>query len=195
MSSPNPYPYGYETWGEKFSRKFKENPWVPAVRMRQGKSQSMNHWMRARVGLQGLTLVALVSGSMAIKKQREENAALEASVDDLVLALASTTTSQTEKDSLLAKAESKVLSLLAERQKKERAEKVEFELRMQEAEQAHRDEEGLLSGQKVVKGPNVVRHDNAIPGKQGVEAAPQVNAATTVGSELDPSKKSWWKVW
>ena len=133
---------------------------------------------------------------MAIKKQREENAALEASVDELVLALASTTTSQTEKDSLLAKAESKVLSLLAERQQKERAEKAEFELRMQEAEQAHKEEEGLLSGQKVVKGPNVVRHDNAaIPGKQGVEAAPQVNAAKTVGSEPDPSKKSWWKVW
>jgi hypothetical protein len=32
MSTPptNPYPYGYETWTEKFSRKFKENPWVPA---------------------------------------------------------------------------------------------------------------------------------------------------------------------
>ena len=32
MSSPpmNPYPYGYETWTEKFGRKFKENPWVPA---------------------------------------------------------------------------------------------------------------------------------------------------------------------
>jgi len=32
MSAPpmNPYPYGYETWTEKFSRKFKENPWVPA---------------------------------------------------------------------------------------------------------------------------------------------------------------------
>lgn len=131
---------------------------------------------------------------MALKKQREENALLEASVDELVLALASTTTTQTEKDSLLAKAESKVLSLLAERQNKERAQRAEFELRMQEAEQAHKEEEGLLVG-KVVKGPNVVRHDNAIPGKQGVEAAPKVNAATTIGTDPETPKKSWWKVW
>ncbi|KJA25308.1 hypothetical protein HYPSUDRAFT_109338, partial [Hypholoma sublateritium FD-334 SS-4] len=38
---------------------------MSAVKMRQGQSQSMNYWMRARVALQGLTLGALVIGSMA----------------------------------------------------------------------------------------------------------------------------------
>ncbi|KAF9045607.1 hypoxia induced protein conserved region-domain-containing protein, partial [Panaeolus papilionaceus] len=73
-----------ETWSDKFARKFKENPWVPigcfatcgalvmsAVKMRKGKSKEMNHWMRARVVLQGLTLAALVAGSMSLRAARK----------------------------------------------------------------------------------------------------------------------------
>jgi len=43
---------------------------MSAVKMRAGKSTSMNYWLRARVGLQGVTLVALVAGSMALQKQK-----------------------------------------------------------------------------------------------------------------------------
>ena len=47
----------------------------------------MNYWLRARVGLQGLTLVALVAGSMSIQKARkEEMARLNAGGDDGELA-------------------------------------------------------------------------------------------------------------
>ncbi|KDR77219.1 hypothetical protein GALMADRAFT_37971, partial [Galerina marginata CBS 339.88] len=65
-----------EPWSSKFSRKFKENPWVPigclatcgalimsAAKMRSGKSKQMNHWLRARVAIQGATVVALLLGS------------------------------------------------------------------------------------------------------------------------------------
>ena len=45
---------------------------MSAVKLRAGKSSEMNLWLRARVGLQGLTLVALVAGSMAIQKARKE---------------------------------------------------------------------------------------------------------------------------
>ncbi|KAF9450807.1 hypothetical protein P691DRAFT_809505 [Macrolepiota fuliginosa MF-IS2] len=77
--------HGYETWSEKFKRKFNENPWVPigclattgallmsSIKMKAGKSQDMQYWLRARVALQGLTIVALVAGSMALQAQRKE---------------------------------------------------------------------------------------------------------------------------
>ncbi|TFK29520.1 hypothetical protein FA15DRAFT_610128 [Coprinopsis marcescibilis] len=80
--------YANETWTEKFKRKFNENPWVPlgcgatvgalimsAVKMRQGNSKHMNYWMRARVTLQGLTILAILAGSMAIQKKKEEEEA------------------------------------------------------------------------------------------------------------------------
>jgi Hypoxia induced protein conserved region len=48
---------------------------MSAVKMRSGQAKQMNYWMRARVGLQGVTLVALVAGAMALqKKEKEENA-------------------------------------------------------------------------------------------------------------------------
>ena len=50
---------------------------MSAVKMRSGQSQQMNYWMRARVGLQGLTLVALVAGSMALKAERDKAKAVE----------------------------------------------------------------------------------------------------------------------
>jgi len=39
--------------------------------MKAGKSKDMQYWLRARVALQGLTLVALVVGSMAIQASRK----------------------------------------------------------------------------------------------------------------------------
>jgi len=87
MAETNPIvrPRGYqdplETWSAKFVRKFNENPLVPigclltcgalvmsALKLRQGKSKEMNTWLRARVALQGITIVGLVAGSLHLKK-------------------------------------------------------------------------------------------------------------------------------
>jgi len=87
---------------------------MSAVKLRAGKSTEMNYWLRARVGLQGLTLVALVAGSMSIQKARqEETARLHAGGDESELA------------------------------KKKEKEKLEFEARLKEAQVATAMEEGL----------------------------------------------------
>jgi len=129
--------YGYETWTEKFKRKFNENPWVPigclattgallmaSVRMRAGKSKDMQYWLRARVAFQGLTLVALVAGSMAIRAQRKEQLA-ESGVDETLPRNEATT------------------ELIKER-KKER-EKTEFEERLKGAEIADAEERAAIA--------------------------------------------------
>ena len=45
---------------------------MSAVKMRAGKSKDMNYWLRARVVLQGVTIVALVAGSMSLQAQGEK---------------------------------------------------------------------------------------------------------------------------
>ncbi|EIN14601.1 hypothetical protein PUNSTDRAFT_49330 [Punctularia strigosozonata HHB-11173 SS5] len=83
--------YG-ESLADKARRKFKENPLVPlgclvtsytlivaAIRMRQGRSLSMNYWLRARLVAQGATVVAIVGGTYYYgqsKGQKEEKARL-----------------------------------------------------------------------------------------------------------------------
>jgi hypothetical protein len=49
---------------------------MSAHKLRQGNSKQMNHWLRARVALQGVTIVALVAGSMQLKKFREAEQAI-----------------------------------------------------------------------------------------------------------------------
>ncbi|KAI0772791.1 hypothetical protein BD413DRAFT_603704 [Trametes elegans] len=82
-----------ETWGGKFTRKFKENPFVPVLaglttasllvavtKLRKRDSISLNHWLRVRVLMQGLTVVAVVGGSWwygQMKHQKEAAAAEE----------------------------------------------------------------------------------------------------------------------
>ncbi|KAI0717885.1 hypothetical protein C8T65DRAFT_605469 [Cerioporus squamosus] len=82
-----------ETWGGKFERKFKENPFVPvlaglttvslviaATKLRRRDSVSLNHWLRVRVIMQGLTVVAVVGGSWwygQMKHQKEAAAAVD----------------------------------------------------------------------------------------------------------------------
>ncbi|KAI0356943.1 hypothetical protein OH77DRAFT_1368157, partial [Trametes cingulata] len=82
-----------ETWGGKFERKFKENPFVPilaglttaslvvaATKLRRRDSVSLNHWLRVRVVMQGLTIVAVVGGSWwygQMKHQKEAAAAAD----------------------------------------------------------------------------------------------------------------------
>jgi len=45
---------------------------MSAHKLRQGKSKEMNHWLRARVALQGVTVVALLAGSMQLQKSSSE---------------------------------------------------------------------------------------------------------------------------
>jgi len=66
----------YETTSQKFGRKCRENPYVPiggaltvvnlvmAVwNLARGESLKMNYWLRGRVAMQGLTIVALLVGA------------------------------------------------------------------------------------------------------------------------------------
>ncbi|KAI0827428.1 hypothetical protein BC628DRAFT_1369558 [Trametes gibbosa] len=82
-----------ESWGGKFERKFKENPFVPVLaglttvslivagaKLRRRDSVSLNHWLRVRVLMQGLTIVAVVGGSWwygQMKHQKEAATAAE----------------------------------------------------------------------------------------------------------------------
>jgi len=88
---------------------------MSASKLRAGKSTEMNYWLRARVGLQGLTLGALVVGSMSIQKPRQEE-----------LAMLNTGGEESE---------------LAKKKEKE---KLEFEARLKEAQATTAMEEGLL---------------------------------------------------
>lgn len=132
---PDRIDYGYETWTEKFKRKFSENPWVPigcvattgalvmsAVKMKAGKSKDMQYWLRARVALQGLTLVALVAGSMAIQASRKAQLS----------------------DNADGAPRNEVATELLREQKKER-EKAEFEERLRGAERAHAEEQAIVA--------------------------------------------------
>ncbi|KAJ6591133.1 hypothetical protein DFH09DRAFT_1138701 [Mycena vulgaris] len=66
----------YETTGQKFGRKCRENPYVPIGGLltvanlvmaifnhARGESMKMNYWLRGRVAMQGLTIVALLVGA------------------------------------------------------------------------------------------------------------------------------------
>ncbi|KXN89776.1 Respiratory supercomplex factor 1, mitochondrial [Leucoagaricus sp. SymC.cos] len=147
--------YGYETWSEKFKRKFNENPWVPigcvattgalimsAVKMKAGKSKDMQYWLRARVGLQGLTLVALVAGSMALKNRKQKQLAESDVSDDLPRNEATTE---------------------LRREQKKGKEKAEFEERLRNAEMTHEEEQAaahLLKGAKISGGSASVDEPN-----------------------------------
>ncbi|KAF8902595.1 hypoxia induced protein conserved region-domain-containing protein [Gymnopilus junonius] len=130
-ASSRPYQDPLETWTEKFSRKFKENPWVPigcvatcgalimaAVKLRTGKSKQMNYWLRARVGLQGATVVALLMGSTWGQEWVKDNFGKEDSI---------------------AAVEEIDLSKELKREK----ERMEFEERLREAQAATEEEEML----------------------------------------------------
>jgi len=165
-----------ETWTEKFSRKFKENPWVPlgclatcgalvmsAVKMRAGKSRSMNYWLRARVVLQGVTVVALVAGSMALQKQKN------AQISDLGIDTADGGLPRNEAVTELSKEKKRIL---------------EFEERLKDAEAAAEQEQGMM----IVKGPSV--------NKSKVVSVQAQQPDTSQSPVLNEVKKSngwrWW---
>jgi len=179
-----------ETWSEKFGRKFKENPWVPlgclatcgalvmsAARMRAGKSTSMNYWLRARVVLQGVTLVALVAGSMAL--QREKNT----QISDLGIGAADGGLPRNGATTEL------------NREKKKIRERQEFEERMKDAELSAEREQGL--GMMTVKGPSVNKERREEEEKKRLVSVPTQQAdPSPQSSVVNEVKKSnswgWW---
>jgi len=108
---------------------------MSAVKMRAGKSKQMNHWLRARVGLQGVTLVALLMGSTWgrewIKKYWGKEDTI-ASVEEVGPA----------------------------KESKREKEKLEFEERLRGAQAAMEQEESfrMSDGKKVVSGPTTVEN-------------------------------------
>ncbi|KZT64322.1 hypothetical protein DAEQUDRAFT_657235, partial [Daedalea quercina L-15889] len=90
-----------EPWGKKFVRKFKENPFVPigatatvaalvmaVVKSQQGDSQKVNYWMRARVGFQFSTIVAIAVGAYLVGDTKQQREARAQADNDAVLAQA-----------------------------------------------------------------------------------------------------------
>ncbi|KAI0752689.1 hypothetical protein C8Q80DRAFT_469694 [Daedaleopsis nitida] len=87
-----------ETWGGKFERKFKENPFVPILaglttasliiagaKLRRRDSGSLNHWLRVRVIMQGLTVAAVVGGSWWYGQMKHQKEAAAATQQDRIL--------------------------------------------------------------------------------------------------------------
>ncbi|KAF9530632.1 hypoxia induced protein conserved region-domain-containing protein [Crepidotus variabilis] len=142
-----PYQDPLETWSAKFKRKFMENPWVPvgcfltcgalvmsAYKLRQGRSKEMNHWLRARVAFQGVTIVALVWGSIEMKKLRDAEAAGGVDSNERV-----------QQEARLVK----------ERERRE------FQERLREAERVTDEEEKLLGRSKPKVVPTAAATENA----------------------------------
>ncbi|TRM66867.1 hypoxia induced protein conserved region-domain-containing protein [Schizophyllum amplum] len=93
-------PEEQETWTEKATRKFKQNPWVPlglfatagafvmaSIKFKQGEHSKLNYWLRWRVVLQGITVLALVQGAGSytvknVKKAADEQDRFIASVSE-----------------------------------------------------------------------------------------------------------------
>lgn len=135
---------------------------MSAAKLRAGKSSDMNYWLRARVVLQGLTLVALLAGSMSIQKTRKEELARLNIGEDGLPQIDATT------------------ELL--REKKKEKEKLEFEERLKEAQAATEIEEGF--GRRVVKGPAVHKE------RREDESRPAANA--TIAAVKKSESWRWW---
>jgi len=151
MSSPQPAAVarrksapGAETYREKATRKFKENPWVPlgclatvgalvvaSVKMQRGESQKFNYWLRMRVVAQGLTIVALVAGTYSLRPKDVESTSGDPTL--------------TRND---VDAERKRLERIAK-------EKEEFEKRLRGAERAEGIEAELRAGRRPVEATGV----------------------------------------
>ncbi|KAF8803367.1 hypothetical protein BYT27DRAFT_7235132 [Phlegmacium glaucopus] len=182
---PGPHYQALETWGNKFTRKFKENPWVPlgclatcgalimsAAKMRAGKSTSMNHWLRARVVLQGVTLVALLAGSMTLQKKKDTQ------ISDSGIEAVEGGLSRNEAATELSWEKKKIL------------EKQEFEERLKDAQAAADLEQGF--GTMTVKGPSVNKERR----EEEKKKVQMQQADTSQSPVLNEAKKNngwrWW---
>jgi hypothetical protein len=130
---------------------------MSAVKMRQGQSQRMNYWLRARVALQGATLVALVGGSMSLQQARAA-AAAESAADVSTAEGAGVVGAM---GAGVGGAEGPLKAALTKEQQRQReVERREFAARMQAAEEVVEMEAGAgLSGMRTVKGPVVKDKD------------------------------------
>ena len=144
---------------------------MSAAKMRAGKSTSMNYWLRARVVLQGVTLVALVAGSMALQKQKDTQ------ISDLGIGAADGGLPRNEAVTELSREKKKILEQQA------------FEERLKAAE----EEEG--SGMMTVRGPSVKNE------RREGEKKPVVSAQTQQGDDLqspvlnEVKKSNGWRWW
>lgn len=111
---------------------------MSAVKMKAGKSKDMQYWLRARVALQGLTLVALVAGSMAIQASRKAQLS-DNGASSLFSPLYLSDTTPAD-----GAPRNEVATELLREQKKER-EKAEFEERLRGAERAHAEEQAIVA--------------------------------------------------
>jgi hypothetical protein len=204
MSLGSRYQDPLETWSNKFSRKFKENPWVPlgafwslsalklnafinishigclatcgalvmsAVKMRAGKPKSMNYWLRARVVLQGVTLVALVAGSLALQRQDD------AQISDLGIEAAELPRNE-------------ATTQLSSREKKRILEQQEFEKRLKGAEAATEQEQGI--GMMIVKGPSVNKERREEEKKKVQTQQPDASQSPVLNEVKKSNKWGWW---
>ncbi|KAF8655732.1 hypothetical protein AX16_002969 [Volvariella volvacea WC 439] len=182
MASPvlpaNHAPVTMETYREKATRKFKENPWVPLgslatvgalvtamVKMRRGQSKSFNNWLRVRVAAQGLTVVAIVAGTYNLGARREEGSLKTMSEAD------------TER---------------AAQEKAER-ERLAFEDRLKEAEITHELETALKNG-RLQPPSNSVSSAGGFSESQS-SSSPPPTAEPTASSGGSESKGGWFSRW
>ena len=139
---------------------------MSAVKMRAGKSTSMNYWLRARVVLQGVTLVALVAGSMALQGKKNTQ------ISDLGIDEAAAATELSREKRLL--------------------EKQEFEERLKVAQAAAEQEQGFEK--MTVKGPSVNKERRE--GEAAAKKTQTQQADASQSPVLNEVKKSnswlWW---
>ena len=139
---------------------------MSAVKMRAGKSKSMNYWLRARVVLQGVTLVALVAGSMVLQKRKD------AQISDLGIDAAELPRNEATTE--------------LSREKKRILERQEFEERLKDAQAAAEQEQGI--GTMVVKGPSVNKER-----REEEKKKVQPDASQSVLNEVKKSNSwGWW---
>ena len=147
--------------------------------MRAGRSTSMNYWLRARVVLQGVTLVALVAGSMALQKEKN------AQISDLGIGAAEGGLPRNEATTELSREKKKIL------------ERQEFEERVKDAELSSGREQGL--GMMTVKGPSVNKERREEEEKKRLVAVStqQADASppSSVANEVKKSNSWGWGWW
>ena len=151
---------------------------MSAVKMRAGKSKSMNYWLRARVVLQGVTLVALVAGSMALQKQKN------AQISDLGIGAEDDGLPRNEATTELNKEKKRIL------------EQQEFEERLKDAEAASEQEQGIEM--MTVKGPSVNKPNRREQEDKRLDSmqTQQPDTSSSQSPVLSEVKKSntwyWW---
>ena len=146
---------------------------MSAVKMRAGKSKSMNYWLRARVVLQGVTLVALVVGSMALQRQKN------AQISDLGIDAAELPRNEATTE--------------LSREKKKILEQREFEERLKGAEVAAEQEKGI--GMMIVKGPSVNKERREEEKKRVQTQQPDASQSPVLNEVKKSNYWGWWSSW